>query len=348
MSDEAVGFLEGFSKALEPWAAEQQKRKSANNRMVDQAAFTKSKNTVTIEGSANLLADRFSGSEERGESWNALKNSLIKYANNNPNLLTNIRKDISTGGGNYTFGDKGPPGSINIIGKLWRSTGLSQTERTLKRRFSEASDAWHTIRDWRELNPTIKKIPTLKILREKELENMNIQGKATYEQTKLATEKAIRKQSYYNSILTDNSKALLATGQLGRGIMGEVVEGDPRNNVEALLSGMHSSSEGSALNAAMPQAAAEAREESSISNLWGLFGDDKPTSLQDLNLNQGQLSSVNNLLSEINQVKQTGKTLKAADRRIFIDQFLSRGDLITQLPDDRREALRELLEAAFD
>jgi len=129
MSDAALGFLQGLSGPLELWAEQQARHKYAKNERVAAAAFTKAKNTATIDGSATLLADRFSGSEERGESWNALKNSLVKYANNNPNLLTNIRKDIAKGGGNYTFGDKGPPGSINIIGKLWRSTGLSQTEK---------------------------------------------------------------------------------------------------------------------------------------------------------------------------------------------------------------------------
>ena len=340
-------FLEGLSEGLAPWAEAQARHRYARDERVAVAAFNKAKNAKIIEGNAELLADRLSGSEEQGESWNAVKSGLIRYANHNPAFLTNIRKDIAKGA-RYTWADKGPPGSTNILDNLWRSGGLSQTEKTLKRKFSEASDAWHTLREWRELNPTIKKIPTLKILREKELENMNIRGKATYEQTKLATENAIRKQFYYNSMLTDNSKTMFATGRLGRGIMGETVEGDPRNNLEEFLSGTYSSSEGSPLNAAIPQVAAEAREESSISNLWGLFDDDKPTSLQDLNLNQGQLSSVNNLLSEINQVKQTGMTLKASDRRIFIDLFLSRGDFITQLPDDRREALRELLEAAFD
>jgi len=341
MSDIGESFLEGLNEGLKPWAEQQARHKYAKNERLAIAAFNKAKNAKIIEGSASLLADRFAGTEEQGESWNAVKNSLIKYANNNPNLLTNIRKDIAKGGGRYTFGDKAPEGSINIIGKLYRSAGLSQTEKTLRRRHSDASDAWHVIHEWTQRNPKGKKPPELSIMRQHELSKMNIEGRPTSSQIKKATSNAMRKLSSYKLYLTDNHKALLAEGTLSKDLAGNTIRGMGGTEIYDILRG--GGSEGTALNAAIPMEAAEARDRSNFSTLWGLIGsDDAAPSLTDLTLTKDQESSVSSMLQQIRELT-TSPSLR--QRRQAIDAYLNQE--LNTLPNDRREEVRKLLEAAF-
>ena len=339
-------FLEGLSEGLAPWAEAQARHRYARDERVAAAAFIKAKNAKIIEGNAELLADRLSGSEEQGEPWKAVKRGLIRYSNHNPAFLTNIRKDIAKGA-RYTWADKGPPGSTNILDNLWRSGGLSEAEKKEKRTITDAVDAYGTINDWVIANPN-KPLPDIyNLLIKTELQREGIQEKPTGEQRRKARDAAMYKITAYMSFFDKQNKFSLQRALTHKSALdGRIQKQDASYDLLKTISGVGNSSGDKAEAAAGAYGTGE--QESSISNLWGLFGDDEPTSLQDLNLNQGQLSSVNNLLSEINQVKQTGMTLKASDRRIFIDLFLSRGDFITQLPDDRREALRELLEAAFD
>ena len=223
--DIAGSFLQGLSEGMAPGLEARARHKYAGDERIAAAAFKKAKNLETIDGSATLLADRFS--PEKGEGWNAVKDSLIKYANHNPALLTNIRKDIATGGGRYTFGDKGPPGSINIIGKLWRSTGLSQTERTLKRKWNNSAEAYKVLAKYSRENPKVNmgEAPTLSILIQNELSKMDVQGEPTQEQNLKAIAAAMEKRADYQQFKTGNYKGLLEEGILIKDPAGGVSRG---------------------------------------------------------------------------------------------------------------------------
>jgi len=345
--DIAGSFLQGLSEGMAPGLEARARHKYARDERIEIAAFTKAKNTATIDGSATLLADRFS--PEKGEGWNAVKDSLIKYANHNPNLLTNIRKDIATGGGRYTFGDKGPPGSINIIGKLWRSTGLSQTEKKEKKTITDAVDAYGTINDWVISNPN-KPLPDIyNLLIKKELQKEGIQEKPTGEQRRKARDAAMYKLNAYMSFFDKQNKFSLQRALTYKNTLSGAVEKQDASHDLLKTIGLGNSSGDRAEAAAGVYGTGDVSEpESSISNLWGLFGDDEPASLQDLNLDLGQQKDVNGMLSQIAGFKETSSgTLKISDRRRAVNRFLEI-DSMAQLPDDRRQAIRELLEAAFD
>ena len=342
--DIAGSFLQGLSEGMAPGLEARARHNYAKNERIAAAAFVKAKNLEAIDGSANLLADRFSGSEERGESWNALKNSLVKYANNNPNLLANIRKDISTGGGRYTFGDKGPPGSINIIGKLWRSTGLSQTERTLKRKWNNSAEAYKVFAKYSRENPKVNmgEAPTLSILIQNELSKMDVQGEPTQEQNLKAIAAAMEKRADYQQFKTGNYKGLLEEGILIKDPAGGVSRGIGGEDYSKLIGQLFTASP----NSTQGKAAEVLASESGWSNLWGVFDDDdEPASLKDLNLNLGQQASISKLVSEI-KAKGPGWKPKAAGKKLIIDNFLDQ-DNFNSLPDERREAIQELLQAAF-
>ena len=344
VSDAAAGFLEGLSGPLEIWAEQQSRHKYAKNERVNQAAFIRAKNAEEIDGSATLLADRFS--PEKGEGWGAVKNSLIKYANNNPALLTNIRKDIASGGGRYTFGDKGPPGSIQVIpgSPLWRSTGLSQTAMTQKKTISDAGDAHDTIEEWSIANPD-KPFPDIyELLIKKELQKENIQGKPEGKQRRKARDAAMHKLTAYMSFFDKQNKFSLQRALTYRNSFSGVLQKQDASYDLLKTVGMFTSGDKAEAAAGVYGTGDISESESSMSNLWGLFGDDdKPTSLEDLNLNSGQQKDVNSMLSQI----ASSATLNAEGRRMAINGFLEI-DSMTQLPDDRRQAIRELLEAAFN
>ena len=71
-------------------------------------------------------------------------------------------------------------------------------------------------------------------------------------------------------------------------------------------------------------------------------------SLQDLNLNSGQRNSVDSLISQIVELKETRGSINLEGRRRIINGFLNAEDSMTPLTDDRRQAVRKLLEAAFN
>ena len=341
--DIAESFLRGLSEGMAPGLEARARHKYAGDERIAAAAFKKAKNLETINGSATLLADRFS--PEKGEGWNAVKDSLVKYANNNPALLTNIRKDIATGGGRYTFGDKGPPGSINIIGKLWRSTGLSQTEKTLKRKWNNSAEAHKVLAKYSRDNPKVNmgKAPTLSILVQNELSKMDVQGEPTQEQNLKAIAAAMEKRADYQQFKTGNFKELLEEGILIKDAAGGVVRGIGGEDHSKLLGQLFTASP----NSTQGKAAEVLASESGWSNLWGAFDDDddEPASLKDLNLNLGQQASISKLVSEI-KAKGPGWKPKAAGKKLIIDNFLDQ-DNFNSLPDERREAIQELLQAAF-
>jgi len=341
-SDAALGFLQGLSGPLELWAEGQNRLKINRDSRAEIAAEKRAYNTVTIDNSATLLADRFS--PEKGEAWNTVKAGLISYANHNPALLTNIRKDIAGGKGRYTFGDKGPTGSINIIGKLWRSTALSEAAKKEKKTTTDAVEAYETISDWVAANPD-KPLPDIyNLLIKKELQKEDIQGEPTGDQRRKARNAAMYKITAYMSFFDKQNKFSLQRALIHKNALDGKIE-----KQDASLDLLETISFGNSSGDKAERAAGvygTGTQESSMSNLWGLLGDDEPTSLQDLNLDPGQQASVADMLSQIDGVKDSG--LSASVRREAVNAFLNSGDLMTQLPDDRRQAIRELLEAAFD
>jgi hypothetical protein len=336
-------FLEGLSEGLAPWAEAQARHKYARDERVAAAAFVKAKNAKIIEGNAELLADRFSGSEEQGESWNAVKSGLIRYANHNPAFLTNIRKDIAKGA-RYTWADKGPPGSTNILDNLWRSGGLSEAEKKEKRTITDAVDAYGTINDWVIANPN-KPLPDIyNLLIKTELQREGIQEKPTGEQRRKARDAAMYKITAYMSFFDKQNKFSLQRALTHKNSLdGRIQKQDASYDLLKTISGVGSSSGDRAEAAAGAYGTGE--QESGWSNLWGLFDDDEPTSLQDLNLNQGQQASINSLVSQIKE-KGPGWKPTAASKKLIIDNFLDQDNFNT-LPDERREAIQELLQAAL-
>tara|TARA_R110000744_G_scaffold84514_1_gene165349 strand:+ start:2440 stop:3486 length:1047 start_codon:yes stop_codon:yes gene_type:complete len=346
-SDAAVGFLQGIAGPLEAWAEGQNRLRINRDARAEIAADKRASNSRDIAGSASLLADKLSGSEEQGEAWTTIKNNLTKYANHNPSLLTNIRKDIAKGSGRYTFGDSGPKGSINIIGKLWRSPPPSQAETTLERKYAGAAEVYNVLEEYSKANPKVSmaEAPTLSILTQYELGKMGVQEKPTTAERRKAIKNAMRKRSYYQEWRSGNFKDLKQAGVIITDPFGNQAMGEPNPIIANLLA----QSGNPAPGPSGEQTAEVLESESSMSNLWGLLGDDTPPlqSLQDLNLDPGQVTSVNSMLSQIADYRGASGNIKVADRRRAIERFLS-GDSMTQLPDDRRQAVQKLLEAAFN
>ena len=337
-SDAAVGFLQGFAgpgSSLDTWAEQQIKQESAAKGRLLRATEERARKAAIIDSSASALADRFAGTEERGDTWKTFKASLIKGANYNVNFLPLIEEDILKKTGVYTFGDQKPKESIQVIqgAPFWRSSPLSQAEKTREEKYNGASLTWDLLSQYKQDNPGVSTAdtPVLKILMDHQLNTMGVQGEPTTEERRKAVSEALKNVGYYQEIGQARAKSISASGLIGRdrysGQVSKIIDPDPAvyDMINQLRSPYSTSIE--------QQNETPSREQQ-----------DETSSISLGDFSGIQQEEINDLISKVRQQENIkGGKFSRESLRTIAKGFVDNPD--TTLPSERQEDVLKLLEA---
>ena len=343
----AGSFLQGLSEGMAPGLEARARHKYAGDERIAVAAFTKAQDNIKSAKDIAILSEAYA--PDNKESFS---NALTKWAGGKSALTKLLRQD-QLNGGKLVFSDTPVKGGYHLFGPAWRIAPPSDALRSAERLKLDAATGIAMANSMKKQGKPIETIEDW--LRFSIEEHVRITGE-TIPEDELELRKFETKHlakllpvfhGWIKGGLTENEKALIKTGSLQRDMLGNYIKGDEGEKKELLNTLMPSQASNAASQLRSVQKEQTGSSMFNLSNIsFGLFGDDEPTPLQDLNLNQGQQDSISRLVSEI---KAKGPTWipNAAGKKLIIDNFLDQ-DNFNALPDERREAIQELLQAVFN
>ena len=329
-------FLEGLNEGLAPWAEAQARHRYARDERVAAAAFIKAQDKIKSAEDIAILAESYAPDNKEEFS-----NALTKWAGGKSALTKLLRQD-QLNGGKLVFSDTPVKGGYNLFGPAWRmapptdalrnsqklildtATGISFANRMIK----EGKNP-HTINDWLKfsLEQSGESIP----------ENA---GELELLHTKHLSKLLPLFQGYVKGGLKENETSLIKSGALDRDLLGNYIQASPQKQKE-MLSILMPNLEKNA--ASILRTANKEQTGSSISNLWGLFDDDEPTSRESLALSGSEQKAVSYLLAQIK-----GKRFSAGNSRTIVRGFIDATPSLSGLPTDRKEDIQKLLETLLN